>query len=214
MADELGYMFNGQPELSEQALRTLELKGDLPLRLLDPRLSLGIQVDDWTRDEYAWARRSRLFHWGSSQAAVAAQYSRLGLGITITAQVLALVESIHVYNNNATAQNFRVGLQSASFVTGSLGAPRDTRYMGAAGATAAMLTGVSAGAVQLLTTGFSLVALNANAGVDLPMRFVLTNRQDVTTGQMWQLVVETDQVNVNLSVRFAWRERALLDSEK
>lgn len=208
----MGYMFNGQPELSEQALRALGLKGDLPLRLLDPRLSLGIQADDWTKPEYAWARRMRLFHWGSSQAAVAAQYSRIGIGIVVTAQVLAVVQSIHIYNFNPTPQNYRVGLQSASFVTGSLGAPRDSRYATQA---AAMLTAASAGATQFFATNpFTLVALNANSGVDLPMEFVLTNRQDPATGQSWQLVVETDQLNVGVAARFSWRERALLDSEK
>jgi len=123
-----GYLLLGTPELSEQVFRVLQLKGDLP-QLLDPRYQLGITVEDFTRAEYAYLRRTKLMTYRLSIAA--------GVGFPSIGQLtfpgptipyLGIVEQIVFNNPGVAAASYQVYFAAATVIAStSGGTERDDR---------------------------------------------------------------------------------------
>lgn len=210
-----GYLLNGQAELAEQTMRSLELKGDLP-QLVDPRIQLGVQVDDWTKPEYRWTRRMGSFMRGELSGAVAAQFSYVIFGsLTVASRTLAAVDSAIISNPGAAAVQVQFGLiDSALFAPASFTGIRDDRmYAGGVTTRAAFGTQSVQNVTALLTTGNPAVYLAPGTSMRVPLEVVLTNKPSGTAGQLIQLAFQNSIVLSGLAVSVFWRERALLTTE-
>jgi hypothetical protein len=209
---ETGYLVLGQPELAEQAMRSMELKGDLP-QLIDPRFSLGITVADWTLPEYWWARRGRLHSISNSIALVAAQFSQAVLGVPAANPTIAVIEKLMISNPGAAALGFVFGLADVAPAIGFAGlanGQRDTRgYDSSSG-----LLQQSGNNVATLNTSNAAHSVFIQAGdtmvLDIP--FVLTNKLNAAGRVPYFFLQSTLAQPLMYSV--SWRERALLDSER
>lgn len=214
--DEVGWMFNGQPALSEQAQRALELKGDLPLRLVDPRLQLSLNVDDWTSFEYLWCRRKMAFSQTASIGAVAAQFPQIALFGPTTRTTLAFVKRLTFMNLNGAAQPINFGLNFAG--AGGVGAGvqafvQDDR---ARNSRSACTIGQGNAAAQLITTancGLRSIVLAAGAVLSLDVNYVLTGQLNVGGLFIANMFIEGATVNQALQVSIEWQERALSSAE-
>ena len=210
-----GYLLNGQADLAEQTMRTLELKGDLP-QMVDPRIQLGVQVDDWTGHEYRWTRRMGSFMRGELSGAVAAQFSYVIFGsLTAAGRTLAAVDQVIISNPNIAGVQVQFGLiDSALFLPNSFTGLRDDRmYAGTLNARAAFGTQSVQNVAALLTTGNPAVYLPPNSSMVVPLQMVLTNEPSVTAGQFIHLAFQNSIVLSALSVAVFWRERVLLTPE-
>jgi hypothetical protein len=216
---EVGWMVQNAPELSEQAQRALDLKGQLPLQQVDPHLALDIQVDDWTRPEYAFLRRRILYQQVSGAANVAAQFSQVGLLVPATRVLLAHVYRITIVSSGATF-TAQVGV-TAQGVGGMVGAvsgfSADDRALAIAGggrSGCALTAGNAAALIQGTgLTGLRFVQVPANGSVTIDTNFTLTSRQPPGSTNFPIVVVEATTVNIGMQVSFEWWERALLTSE-
>lgn len=204
---EVGYMFNGQPEYSEQAQRALDLKADLPLRFVDSGLSLSVQVDDFTRPEFAWLRRLRTWRNGGTVGPVAAQFSYATLNLTAGVAAgtqLCVVDSVMISNQAAVALQYVIYLATPA-VLGALinPQPADDRLTGRP---VFECRGNSAAAAPVSL--YSQVTFNIQAGdvQIIPGPWVLTGNA--------MLVVQNTTLNSALQVGFFWRERLMMSSEK
>lgn len=218
--DEVGFMFVGQPELSEQALRALELKGDLPLRVCETQLGLGIQVDDWSKPEYWWARRGLLTAYRLAVAANAGFPSvaqlivpgsfAAGVPAARPPRALVTVERLILTNNTAAVIQPNIYLATTTTPTFTLGAAmRDDRMRAnlAAPLGCGMLI---AGVINTATAptgpaaGGLLINVPANSTVIVEVNFVVTGLGAFT-------IVYPNNTAMECAV--ITRERPLLSSE-
>lgn len=223
MPADLGYLFVGQSQLGEQAMRALEMKGDLP-QLLDTRFQLSINVDDWTALPYNYLRRKIRFQQSLSPAAVAGQHpqwsftlpSVLGRPQTTIAHILKL----NLHNPTAAALEFAWALTNAGAGAGmganTNGRAVDDRAYGAGSgnlSTARLNTGSQAASI-LPAAGVRFSMVPANTTVIVDAGIVMTGK-DYSAGAAFvcTLVVEVSQLNVAANVGFVWDERELVTSE-
>lgn len=222
MAGDLGYLFVGQSQLGEQAMRALEMKGDLP-QLLDTRFQLSINVDDWTSMPYNYLRRKIRFQQNASAAAVAAQHPQFAftlpnvLGRPQT--TIAHVQTLVLHNPTAAAIEYGFALSNGG--GGGTGAQQngralDDRAYGAGGgnlSTARVLVGAAA-ASMLPAQGVRFCLVPPSSTVNLSVDIVCTGK-DWSAGAAFTntLVVEVTQLNVGCSCGFVWDERELVTSE-
>src|SRR5262245_15325276 len=68
----------GNPRPSEGLMRALGIKGDLPQDLLS-EYRAHFLLDDLSRDEFAWTKRSTLWDGGAIVAPVVGQLSRVAM---------------------------------------------------------------------------------------------------------------------------------------
>lgn len=207
----LAHLLLGQPDLAEQYMRALNLKGTLP-SYSGPEFEPSITTLDLTDPEYDYLRRFNRYQGGASLAAVAAQFGYIALGRNgVQRDMLAVVETIIIANNNAAALGVAVFLsQNALFGVGSgLNLPMDDRASSVSGYTIGTFNSASNLSGGLF--GVMNLTIPATSSLILPVAYVLTNRD--VGGLPSMLYVQTNALNVQLAVTFTWKERALLASE-
>lgn len=220
--DEVGWMFNGQPQLAEQAQRVLELKGDLPLQRVNPALDIGVQVDDWSQAIYGWPRRRLRFVGSKIVAPVAAQRSQVmvyapAVFLGRSRQSLIWIRRLHLSNDSATNAQFGMGISFAG--PGGTGTPTsglhiDDRSGGAGLASNATLGGGNAAASFLPTpTSCRFLYVPATSTVHLDVDYVLSAAQSVGGAFTAGLAIEVSGVNQGCTVSVEWEERAGTSSE-
>lgn len=226
MAD-LGYMLLGNPDLSEQMMRALDLKGDLPQHLV-PAIAPTAQATDFTDPEFQYLRRMNRWQGAIRQPALAANFNYAVLGRNAVPPnnraSIAIVERIIIVNNAAGPNPYWIYLnQNAAGPVGvgsNSGIPMDDRN--ANNGTLATAGQFTLGTVQSVTdfhptglvAGAMPLELPANNSIQLEGPWILTGNADNAFTAPAQLVVQNGNVNQNLSVTFIWRERNLFSSER
>lgn len=207
---EVGWMIQSQPELSEQAQRALDLKGQLPLQYVDPTLSLSIQADDYTRPEYWYLRRGNLVGYRMFAAANAG-FPSVGQFGNIQRGSISVVEKIIVSNGTVAAIAFNIYLAAtaiAGFPSG--GFARDDRmkntFGAALGAGLCVSGAFSNAAAPVAPAGGVLsVVVPATSSLVLEVPYVLNGNL------FW--TIATQLVNGALDCTVLCRERSGLTSE-
>ena len=207
MTDELAFRLIGQAELGEQAVRALELKGEIP-RLVSPSLDWSINAEDFTNPEFLWLRRMGRYIAGADQIAVAAQFNIVQIGRPTGGDrgALAVIEEIFIGNKAAVANDYRTYLSpypGAGAFTGIPGNVDDrqanvqSNYQVFAGAV---------GALPAPVNGSTLTNIPAGGSFRVPVQYVLTGQQILN--------ITNAGVNQPMLVWVRFRERLLLTSER
>ena len=208
-----GLMLLGQSEYSEALMRILSLKGDLP-SYLDPRYSVGFQVDDYSRPEWSWNRRQSRWSVGGTAVAGAGVFSIFTFfGQNVQGRnTMAIVDSIVVSNPSAATISLTFGLTMSG--NGGVAATRfgqmldDRQFLATQSAYAA---GTGQNAVSPAPAQGYLFSVPAGGSFALPVcPLVMTNQALAFTSG---IVIVPTVVNTGFQCGMVWRERQLSDSE-
>lgn len=211
--DGIGHLLLGQPEISEQLMRALDIKGDSP-RLLDAAYSAQVIAEDLTRPEFDYLRRLNRFAGARRVGPVVGQFPQVVLGHTpaFAGRSLIVMDMLTIENSNAAALQIVFGLASVGAI-----AP-DPAFPGAGSddrltvAQSIGCVGAGANAVSPLATISASITLPASTSLFLPITYVLTNNRPAGLPQR-ALYVVGNATNTGLGAAFWWRERVLLGSE-
>lgn len=202
--EEGGLLDQNQQDYSTQVARALGIQGSVPGHV-DPRVGVGIQIDDLREVEFQYLRRCTTAYFGSTVAAVAGQFGfssiRGGNGN------LTILEKCIIANTSAAALVFSCGIQGAfpSGVGAVAGTARDSRFgVGVLNTLAAVRGGTDAAPVAP-SLPFQ-VAVPAGQSVVLEPEIVLAS-----AAAFFSIIAGT--VNLGFSVGWFWRERAQLNTE-
>jgi hypothetical protein len=211
----LGHLLNGQPELGERLQRALLLKGEIP-QFLEQRIGVSITVDDLTRAEYDYLRRTTRFVSGLTAGAVAAQLSQVVLGFPAGATLrhLLAVDQLIISNFGAAAMSCGFGVAALAAVVPTVqGLAADDRLWttGGGGTPSVAMLGNGANAASPLSVQAGAVVLPGNSSIIVPCNFLMTN-QLFGVARLGVYVVG-NTVNQAVGATFCWRERSLLSSE-
>jgi hypothetical protein len=176
---------------------------------LDPRVSIGIQLDDFTLPEFNNLRRMHLMSATVQTAAVAAQFPVAHVIANVPKSVI-VIERLIITNSNAAIQTVNWGW--GGFDGGVTVTPeaRDSRNYGNPGAAYITRQNVAAPAAPNPSAGY--VRVPADAVLDIPINQVITNP---TTGFVTSACFKIlgNQVLTSLNVTIIYRERVLLQQE-
>lgn len=210
-----GGMLLGIPDYGEQLMRALGLKGDIP-SYIAPELIATLQVDDLSRGEYAWLRRTARFQVGGTVVAVAGQFgiwTFFGQN-NANRNLMGIVDSLSIGNPGAAA--ITVSFAGVTFTgVGGVTPNRfgqnldDRQFLNVQSAFAG---GVGANAVNPTPAQACLYVVPAGGSLDIPQLPVILTNVPFTTFNPSLLVV-CSAVNTAFTVAMSWRERQVLDSE-
>lgn len=213
----LGHLLLGQPDLAEQFMRALALKGQLP-SYLGAEFEPSITVLDLGRIEYAYLRREQVFQGGALQGALAANFNYITLGLIATGRGVCVVDQIVLLNTSAAAQRFAIYLNQNATIgsAGTLVSARDDRVSKGTPARSGIFgVGATQDPADVAAGLFGVVNVLVPAGQTaiFPCGYVLTGNNDPSNGQPIRLTVQTTTVNLSSAAYFNWRERAGVASE-
>lgn len=202
----LGDFVTNQPAISEVLARALGLAGGELPHILDPLFGLSLNVEDFTRPEYDWCRRTLRYTVGASQAAVAAQFSFFEFFVSATlTRKLAIIE--HLWVASSAATQVQIGLSGAVAVGAQLQpSPTDDRFGGAPGAGigSSVICNFGTSAAPVRPAGSVMVVQTTTAPIDLAPWII---------SGIANLVIIGVVANVGLTVSATWRERVPLQTE-
>jgi len=200
-----GLLDQNQQDYTAQVGKALSIQGSVPGHV-DPRLSTGIQVDDFTRPEFAYLRRLTLAYFGSNVPAGGAGLFGFS-SIRGGSGKIVVVEKVLIGNPTAATIVFSCGVQGAfpSGVGAVAGTARDTRFGVGTLNTLAVVRGGTDAAPVAPSLPFQ-VAVPAGATYCLEPQIVL-----VGVGSFFSIIAGT--ANVAISAAWFWRERAQLHTE-
>lgn len=199
-----------QQDYATQIARAVALQSKPPGQL-DPRIALGITVDDWTLPEFWTLRRGTRWQAMRSPGAVAGQ--RGFVQATGSPGTLSVLERVWIYNNSGATLTFNYGMWAIEAAAGGGGgAVLDDRYYSAA-SPGTLITWSTAVAPGSPNSGSILTLTGTMTEVPLNGGIVLTGKPN-TAGVVpaWKLVA--NQVNLAFDVMFFYRERPILDTER
>lgn len=205
-----------QPQLAEALMRALDIKGDLPQTVAGV-LDASVQVDDLTRPQYQYARRTFIGSAFGGAAAVAGQLSGVALGYAtpVDPGVLLEVNGVIIQNVNAGTAAFLVGIVSSSLAgyASSVPAPMDSRWMNPTFQSAPGCTIRTGSAATTRAAQSMAVTLAANSTIYLPIEAVVSSRVARIAGEGGHIIVEGTALNSAVQASFFYRERAAVSSE-
>lgn len=171
--------------------------------VLDPRVQVGLTLDDLTAPEYLFLRGMRSFQGRASRAATAGNLNYTTL--QGAANLLAVVDEITIVNTNAALAGYKVGLSvaNANMTNGAI-AVRDGRLVGVSSA-CSLYSGTAVG-----PTSPEGLYVQVDPGQMLTIRVPYVLAKNVGTA----LQVVSTIANQTTDIAFRWRERALLPSEE
>lgn len=205
MATESGFLLDqNQQDYATLMNKALQLTSRPPAQA-DPRLQLGLTLDDLSAEEFWYCRKGGLFALGNICPGVAAQFTwwafYAGAGRLATLDQVVIV--------SAGTQSIQWGFAVAETLGGAFtGSSRDDRQLNVSSScttrsgNGAALTNPVAGATTLV----------ANVPFVIPGKYILTNPAlGASPFNVFKIVSTT--VNVQFSVAAVWRERNLLPTE-
>lgn len=218
---QLGHLLLGQPDLAEGYMRALALKGNLP-SYTGADFEPSITVLDLRDAEYLWLRRTVRCSQGIVLPAVAAQFSQAVFApVAIGQKNMAVVESLILTNSGGAGTTIIVDSQPLAAAPVAANVPKsalDDRAIPSIGAGQLQPTPsygwvdrTAAGAISGL--GAMVMALPATSTLVLPLGWVFTGKQVISTPAPSYLIVQCGTVNVSIHAAAVWRERPLLASE-
>lgn len=199
--DRPGVLDVNQQDYASQQAKALGIQVAVPGKL-EPGLSVGLQLDDYTLPEFWWLRRGLRGYAGDARNATAGAFGFFS--ITCLAGSMLVVEKI-ILSSPLAAQYFSYGVQAAqpAAAASTPGQPIDTRSLGQAGS-----------ARWVLSANAVVVGPTVATRVWVPAQTVVTIDQPgiVLTNGNWFSVIATT-VNVEIAVTVIYRERRLLETE-
>jgi hypothetical protein len=216
-----GRLLIGQPDLAEGLVRALALKG-APPQFIESEFGLSVNALDLTDVEFLWTRRYMRLSQGIILPAVAAQFSQAVFApVTIGQQKLAVVESLILTNSGGAGTTIIVDSQPLAAAPLAANVPKsalDDRAIPSLGAGQLQPTPsygwndrTAAGAISGL--GAMVIGVPATSSVILPLQWLFTGKQVISTPAPSYLIVQCGTVNVAIHAAAVWRERGLLASE-
>lgn len=201
-----GLLDQNQQAYAQQIAKAMAVQNTVPAKL-DPLISVGIQLEDYSAPEFWWLRRAPLCVGGAAAGPIAAE--KPWVQLEAAPGMLLVVEQIVVTNTSGGAHSVDIGLAigegGGSVATTQL---RDSRYFPGQPVST---TRAGTSLVPIVPTGF-IVALPNNSTTIIPVAFVLGS---VVGGPPpLALKVLGRAINTSMSVTFVLRERPLLPSEQ
>jgi hypothetical protein len=205
---EIGEFLIGQSDLSEQLMRALVLKGDLPQEL---QRGFGCEITalDLTAPEFRWLRRTTQYTAFTSVAAGGAGFYSY-CELTPAASKLTVLERVRIGNPNGAAQLCFVGFTGGNFigVTVTAYGDRDNRQPLGGRGSAQVTHGVSnATASPWQHLGVYVPPLET---VTLEGPWILSQTKALSSA----FTVMCNPANTGLDCTFEWTERQIQDTEK
>lgn len=206
----------GNPRPSEGLMRALGIKGDLPQDLL-AQYAAHFLVDDLSKEEFAWTKRSTLWDSGAIVAPVVGQLSRVAVfpqsASLGTRAVMCIIEEFTAVCPTAGGTGLQWGVTLSGAGTGASSVPakfRDDRQFQRTNS----VYGVSGGAAvgnPIATENPSLSILVQNVPQTFRGPWILTGNDNGTFIACFLVIGTTG--NVDLRVSCKWRERDILPEE-
>lgn len=208
-----------QPTWAEGLMRALGLKGNLP-SFLRPKVSAEVTLDDLSRAQYLWLRRTQIVHYRLAGVANVGFPTTVQLGVVGSLSAATLgqgramiaIRQLVVSNRNAAAQTLTIGLTpnfAAGIAFNNSASQRDDRqrevvasFTGSSFGLYGTVNGVAAPVIS--AKGSLTFGIAANAVVCLPVDYVLTGLS------LFTIVSGT---NENVDVVAVCEERPLLPEE-
>jgi len=218
----LGHLLLGQPDLAEQYMRALSLKGELP-SYTGSEIEPSVTLLDLTNPEYLWLRRTTRYQQTKQIGPVGAQFSQIIFApVANAARVIAVLEKVIFSNSQAaTVQNIMwdsitdaiTGFAPAAIPKSALD-DRAVPFGQLQAGSSFGLIAQTAGAAKIpVTGGAAWLSLPASSSFVLDINAVYTARSVISTPAPLYFIAEAQAVNVALTATFIWRERGMLASE-
>jgi len=197
-----------QQDYASQLAKALGLQARIPGHL-DPRIQVGLTLDDFTRPEFWNIRRGKM--WQGHVALGAGVGFKAFAQLQGSAGTLCVVQRITISNLSAAVQTYQWGLSrwNATVTTTPGANSRDDRAGLSINNPACILTGGNTTAAPFQPKGQVQVGIGASEVIDCDM--ILTGKIAVVDALAFSVACVT--ANVPLDVSFEWRERAILPSE-
>jgi hypothetical protein len=212
----VGFLRSNAPSYSEQLLRVLDMKGDIPGEVA-ARLSASYQLDDLRRPEFAWLRRARRFAQGQTIAAVAGQFGVMEFYLNTAAPVgsmIAITDHLCISNQSGGVATLSCALREfpllGAFAATEFGILDDRQAAFTAGAPVDYRPAFNLQSTNNVSSGGALtgqsysVTLPAATSIILPLAYVVTGKA----------VLRVAAFNVAFGLNISWTERELLESER
>lgn len=204
-----GVLDQNQQDYATQVTAALNLQGRSPAHV-DPKVQVGITLDDFTRPEFWHLRQGTSWSCFDSSPAVAAQRSGLQLSLAaLRPGTLVVIERIRVVNLNAATSAFNYGWKQIEAAVGATPATRDLRLGGVALPSATLGRYSFAAPAPIRAGGFAMLPANQMAVIDLGWVFVTPG--NVGAGEAFGIINQA--VNESLTATVEWRERPALPTE-
>lgn len=187
--------------------RALQLQRNPP-GVLDPRVQAGLTIDDLTRPEFQWLRRTNLYEAAGGRLAVVAQ--RAYMQLVPAPGMLTVVSEVKIYNANAFTQILNVGMALGNAPLSGIPTSILDDRIPAFQSAAAVSSGSTA--APIAPTG-QLVVLVTQQSITIPCNYVLTGNKGPAAPPFRCVSVVDTAVNTQINVGFTWSERFLLPSE-
>lgn len=193
-----------QPDYATTVAKAMGLQRTAPA-YLDPRVQVGVQLEDYAQPEFWWLRRGGLGMVGADLGAVAGQVPFLA--VSAPAGTIVILEKIQITNPNAGANKYLIGMQAALPAAGSSirGTFRDDRNGLNATAKALITQGTNA-APTSPTFPMTIYTQPVSGPVEVPGPWIVT-------GDAFFTIVGFTVAQV-FNVQLTWRERDLLPTEQ
>jgi len=197
-----------QGDYATQIGKALGIQGRVPAHV-DPRVQLGITLDDFAKPEFAILRRNNLWQGRATTVAVAAQFQFVQL--STVANIITAISRVIIHNPNAAIGTYRIGFMNllAGGAAGSV-APKDDRNLFSVQPAASILQLNSASVVAPLG---SIISVLAGQSVVLDVGYVGTG-EATALGVAQAFTVKQMEQNSILDVQIDFSERVQLDTEK
>ena len=216
---DLAHLLLGQPDLAEQYMRALGLKGGLP-SYSGAEFEPSITVLDLTAEEFLNLRRIQRFYRGIRLAAVAGQLSQCAYRPYDNApRSIITTERLWISNPTAAPYDVQIGFGNPGTTVPNPGATPiaslDDRSwpFGAACASQLYPVNVTSATPIAAATADLTVRVPANTGIQIPFVCVMTARVLTATPNVGMLFVECLTANAAMDVGLEWRERTAIAPE-
>jgi len=202
-----GLLESNQQDYATLVNRALQLQRNPPGHL-DPTIQLGLTLDDLSRDQFAFLRREYLYEASGQRGLTAGQ--RAYIQLEPGRNVMTVVTSIQIFNNNVGVQAVQVGMAVANGAMTVL--PTSIRDDRIATFTSQAAVSTGSNAAPIAPTGMT-VTLLPNTGIIIPCSYVFTGGKGPAAPPFRCLSI-VDTANANgITASFTWSERTLLSTE-
>ena len=197
-----------QTDYSTQLTKSLGMQERVPGHL-DPMISVGVTLDDYTRPEF-WTMRNGS-RWSGYTVVAGAVGQRGWWTAQCSANMMAVLESVTISHRFGAPLDFNYGLNlpEAGGAAGLYAALDDRNTFGLSNKS--LLIGGGTAAAPVVPLGGYIICPNDN-NVTIYPNAVMTGVVVAGSISVWKVVCAV--ANAAFTVSYTWRERATLPSER
>lgn len=203
-----GLLDQNQQDYASQITKGLGLQSRSPAHL-DPRMQLGVTVDDFSKAEFQYLRRRFLFEAAGTRGPTAGQRGYVQL--RPSPGNITVVTEIKIVNANGVLASYNIGMSltnaETTVIPTSLRDDRIPVFQSAA------VISSGTNAAPITSTG-QLIFVPAGASLTIPCEYVFIGGRGGAAAPFRGLTVVDTVVNQQINVGFTWSERFALDSEE